>query len=131
VKKVVAIFLLLLFCGKFIYTTTWLVYFHINQREIVRLSCENRNRPALKCNGKCYLAKQLRKAEVDLAQKNNDQQTQLKLIKQLELEGFFISQNVQISEQTPFLVQLDLTRSRYNSHFSNAHLNKVFHPPCA
>jgi len=32
-----------------------------NQAHIVAVLCENRERPALACNGKCYLKKQLQK----------------------------------------------------------------------
>lgn len=37
--------------------------YQIHKKEIARTRCENRDRPELQCNGKCYLAKQLKKAE--------------------------------------------------------------------
>lgn len=38
-------------------------YFHVNRAYIAKVLCENRNRPALLCNGKCYLAKLLKKQQ--------------------------------------------------------------------
>ncbi|MGB2273684.1 MAG: hypothetical protein ACPH2K_04855, partial [Flavicella sp.] len=33
--------------------------YYANQDYIVAVLCENRNKPAMDCNGKCYLAKEL------------------------------------------------------------------------
>lgn len=63
------IFLLTVLLSKTIYSVFWQVNFHLNQKEIVRMECENKNRPELHCNGKCYLAKQLQKAEDQLDEK--------------------------------------------------------------
>ena len=37
--------------------------FTVNQAAIIQQHCVNKARPFLRCNGKCYLAKQLRRAE--------------------------------------------------------------------
>jgi hypothetical protein len=39
------------------------LYFHLNKQFIVQQLCENRDKPEMHCNGKCYLTKQLHKAE--------------------------------------------------------------------
>ena len=46
------IILLTVLLSKTIYSVFWQVNFHLNQQEIVRLECENKNRPELHCNGK-------------------------------------------------------------------------------
>ncbi len=38
-------------------------YFNINRNYIARVLCENRDRPQLNCNGKCYLAKKLKQQQ--------------------------------------------------------------------
>lgn len=38
-------------------------YFNINRAYIARVLCENRDRPQLNCNGKCYLAKKLKQQQ--------------------------------------------------------------------
>ncbi|REA60144.1 hypothetical protein DSL64_15840 [Dyadobacter luteus] len=40
-----------------------IAYFNVNRAYIAKTLCENRSRPELKCNGKCYLAKILKKQE--------------------------------------------------------------------
>ncbi len=39
------------------------MYYHINKEYISQKLCENRNNPAMHCNGHCFLSKQLKKAE--------------------------------------------------------------------
>ena len=40
-----------------------IAYFHLNRVYIAKVLCENRQRPELKCNGQCYLAKKLKQQE--------------------------------------------------------------------
>lgn len=40
-----------------------MVYFYANHKSIVATLCENKSKPALKCDGKCYLKKQISQAE--------------------------------------------------------------------
>ncbi|MBO0934432.1 hypothetical protein [Fibrella aquatilis] len=44
--------------------------FQLNRDYIAKTLCENRSRPALRCNGKCYLAKRLK-----ARQAHEDQET--------------------------------------------------------
>ncbi|MVM38664.1 hypothetical protein GO730_15800 [Spirosoma sp. HMF3257] len=37
-----------------------IAYYHANKDYIARVLCENRDKPQLHCDGKCYLAKQLK-----------------------------------------------------------------------
>ncbi|MDC9722424.1 MAG: hypothetical protein PSN34_06580 [Urechidicola sp.] len=39
-----------------------LIEYYSNKEYIASVLCENRDKPALACNGKCYLEKQLKKA---------------------------------------------------------------------
>lgn len=41
------------------YQTGYLAYFYANQASIAQKYCINKDKPQLKCNGKCHLAKQL------------------------------------------------------------------------
>lgn len=40
-----------------------IAYYLANHDYIAKQLCENRNKPAMKCDGKCYLKKQLRKVD--------------------------------------------------------------------
>lgn len=46
-----------------------IAYYHLNRDYIARVLCENRSRPELHCDGKCYLAKKL-KAQQDRQDKD-------------------------------------------------------------
>ncbi|WP_316752237.1 hypothetical protein [Pedobacter gandavensis] len=37
--------------------------FELNERYIATVLCENKDKPAMHCNGKCYLVKKLKQAE--------------------------------------------------------------------
>ena len=41
----------------------WEIYFKMEQAQITKEKCENKGKPMLHCNGKCYLAKQLKRIE--------------------------------------------------------------------
>lgn len=43
-------------------TAVW-AWYKANQAYVAQTLCENKAKPAKNCNGKCYLAKQLKKAE--------------------------------------------------------------------
>lgn len=40
-----------------------IAYYHADKDYIARVLCENRNKPELHCDGKCYLAKKLRASQ--------------------------------------------------------------------
>lgn len=51
--------------------------FLINQEEIAQSYCENRDVPILRCNGKCYLAKLLKKSNRSSNKKVPDHQIKI------------------------------------------------------
>lgn len=62
-KRIVAIVLLQSFVFAIGIKSFITLSFYVNQESIITEQCENRSKPELQCNGKCYLAKQLKKAE--------------------------------------------------------------------
>jgi len=54
--------------------------FQINQKYIASTLCENRNKPWLHCNGRCYLMKKIKAAEDK--EKSTEQQNQKNLVQQ-------------------------------------------------
>jgi len=130
VRQTTSLLFLLLFCSKFIYVGYWLIEFHINQEEIIKTECENKNRPELNCNGKCYLAKKLLKAESDLSEKKNKQTESVSHLKSLESlvlfniqEKFFLSFSINI-------MQDGVADFHYQNTYAFLSTQKVFHPPC-
>ena len=58
-KKIAVIFLFCAFAARPVYEIGYLTYFKLNQSEIIRKFCVNKDKPALHCNGKCHLMKEL------------------------------------------------------------------------
>ncbi|WP_222538417.1 hypothetical protein [Pedobacter polysacchareus] len=48
--------------------------FELNQQYIATVLCENKDKPAMHCNGKCYLAKKLKQAEEKEKKQERDAQ---------------------------------------------------------
>src|SRR5688572_29795100 len=62
-KKILALFLLSAILLQIFMHLGIGVYYHLNKALIIRQLCENKDNPTLHCNGRCYLSKQLKKAE--------------------------------------------------------------------
>lgn len=128
-RQLVSIGFILVLLSKLIYGVVFQVHFYWNQKEITRLECENKDRPEMKCNGKCYLAKQLEKAENELQQKKSEQQKTLKDFKLLESESFISLDNFSLPTISFFDITVENQLIFYQSLASKTHLNAIFHPP--
>lgn len=63
VKKTIAFFFFLLFSFQHLYALGYVGWFYSHQAAIAQKHCVNKDRPALKCNGKCFLSKKIKEAE--------------------------------------------------------------------
>ncbi len=129
-RFLVSFLLIGLLLSKSIYGFVCQINYLVNQKEITRLECENKNRPEMHCNGKCYLAKQLQKADEDLAEKKSENTKNLPSLKIIESEGF-------INHDFSFgLISSTSIENRKNKPIKNLkkysflYLNSFFHPPC-
>ena len=61
-KQIISILLLLVISAQMLYRTGFTIYWKINQAALASKYCENKAKPQMHCNGKCYLKKQLNKA---------------------------------------------------------------------
>ena len=125
------IFLLAVLLSKTIYSVFWQVNFQLNQKEIVRMECENRNRPELHCNGKCYLAKQLQKADNLLDERREESSKSLVNLKWMETSLFACPETIvmKLDQSTISLKETSNFNVVNFYHFENA--LSCFHPPCA
>jgi len=62
-KKIISILLVIIVIGQTFMNVGICIYYHLNKEYISKQLCENRNNPGIHCNGHCYLAKQLQRAE--------------------------------------------------------------------
>lgn len=126
IKRSVAVFLLLLTSVRILVVPVVYLDFAINKEYIINNLCENRFKPELRCDGKCYLAKQLHKVAEDKASKEADRQEQSfkKFLEEtFHHENFAFTQNPTNS----YLIQHCFF---YQSGNYTAYATALFHPPC-
>jgi hypothetical protein len=100
-----------------------IAYFNINRAYIARVLCENRARPKLNCNGKCYLAKKL-KQQQDKKDKETTERVENTPIVQLffaALSGFTFLPLTSFNKSK--------IRFRFQQQFYSSHLSPLFRPP--
>ncbi|MBU3660611.1 MAG: hypothetical protein FGM14_12100 [Flavobacteriales bacterium] len=117
-----------LILSKVIYSAFWQLNFYLNQKEIAAIECENKDRPEMNCNGKCYLAKQLQKADNELAAKKEKQQHSLSVLKSLESSLFVENWKLKFEVST-FQTQKKSSSFHYTSSYFFLLKCDVFHPP--
>src|SRR5690349_6746549 len=78
--------------------------FKMNQNYIAGKLCENRNKPWMHCNGKCYLMKKIKQAEEK--QNSADRETQKNLIQEAYCEN-----NIQIKFYTQLIQVIAIPRN--------------------
>lgn len=81
--------------------------------------CENKDRPQLQCNGKCYLSKML--------QEDSKEEPFSTAFIEWEQQVFYTIENISVSGLTsvPYLKH----QFFYVSHYKDINLASIFHPP--
>lgn len=95
----------------------------INQAEITKQFCENKDKPKLNCNGKCHLAKQLAKQE---KQEKPTSDTQKFKVETVEITAHIPTR---IAFVYPIKKEQTTRLYTYSEARSDAHLVEIFHPP--
>ncbi|MCA0234589.1 MAG: hypothetical protein LCH91_29310 [Bacteroidetes bacterium] len=113
-KRYIALFLLVLVSIKTLLVPFVYLDFELRKEYIVQQLCENRFKPELQCDGKCYLAKQLHKVAEDNASKEAQKHASFlkkivedtfeELTFMVELPSHFVVINVTQSAPTHFLL---------------------------
>jgi len=114
-KRLTALFLLALISFKLLVVPFVYLDFELRKEYIIHNLCENRLKPQLHCDGKCYLAKQLQKVG----------DTTKKLLQEVfeEINVDFLT--------VPQLIQADPTFPHIQSLFSAFFLKALIKPPIA
>lgn len=122
-KKALAI---IVFLALFVQTVAQLGvigYYEVNKDYIAKNLCENRDKPQMKCCGKCYLKKQLKKVD-DTENSGNSKTVKIEKTEIVYLTSQFFSFTPQLKLRTVKVFN-PLVR-----HFTSFTLpNAVFHPP--
>ncbi len=100
-----------------------IAYYQVNKDYIARVLCENRDKPQLHCDGKCYLAKQL-KAQQDKQDKETTERVQNTPALQL-----FCQMNLPFQFRSSWTALPTVEFSAYNFPSYAAPVSGPFHPP--
>ena len=126
-KRLIALSLLALISFKILVVPFVYLDFELRKEYIIHNLCENRFKPQLHCDGKCYLAKQLQKVAEDNAR--NETQKQSDTTQKLLQE---VCEEINLPFPTvPPIVQPDLTFPHPRSLFSAFFLKALIKPPIA
>lgn len=106
---------------------SWNVWFYNNQVELAAKYCVNKKKPMLHCDGKCYLAKQLKKLE----QEEKKNQPVPKMPLKLKENVWNLNSRILASFETNSIELLSekTTTFFYQNTKLNSFSGSVFHPP--
>ncbi len=99
------------------------VEYVVNYDYIATKLCENKDKPALKCNGKCHLMKELAKAS-NSEKPINDSSKKISL----DTENLFFNNSKTVTFNVFNTITLK-TIDIYNSIYFHKHITTIFHPP--
>ena len=100
-----------------------IIGYYINYDYIVNVLCENKDKPVMKCNGKCHLAKELKKANDGIDPKENVPPLNMK-----EYPVAPILSEKNISEYY-FATITKTYLQKKNESFIDSYYNVIFEPP--
>lgn len=121
-KNIMLIVLSLVFFYALFFKSIYFIHFKINQYQIAKQFCENKDKPALKCNGKCHLTKELKKVDDPY----NDSNFPFNRLKDKKEEVYF--------NEDIFKLKYSVTIHSKNQYFyidnyDFKNISKLFKPP--
>ncbi|OIO10458.1 MAG: hypothetical protein CO023_01710 [Flavobacteriales bacterium CG_4_9_14_0_2_um_filter_35_242] len=99
-----------------------IIDYYSNYNYIAKVLCENRDKPYLECNGKCYLAKQLNEV-------NNNKTNPKSTIPQIDFDKYPVSPLGQFSYKFKILEKNDTHRFSFNKFTLQEFYNSLLKPP--
>ena len=124
-KKLLAIFLLMLICSQICLRIGVYVSWKLNQEYLAKYECVNRNNPKSCCQAKCQLKKQLSK--VDTSEQQNDQGKKGPI--KVNDQEPFIMEEIQIDFVKGYIAEKSCQYKSFRSNYSFQYLRNSFQPP--
>jgi hypothetical protein len=121
-NQVFGIFFYLLYLLAMVRPIIPIIEYHANYDYISSVLCENRDKPYLECNGKCYLEKQLKKT-------NNTHQDHKSTVPQISFEDYPLSPLDIFSYQTKEFQELNTAYFLLKNIDSQDFLTTILKPP--
>ena len=92
----------------------------LNKSYIAAVLCENKDKPMMHCNGKCYLSKQLKKQE------KQEQNAPNGIMKKMDAQPFFLPAPLEFEMLQPSTKQQYYLTADF---YSSATTGSIFRPP--
>lgn len=100
--------------------------YYANYDYVATVLCENRDKPALACNGKCYLQKQMQKVSQPASHKNHQHDSSLP---QIDFSKYPVAPITENQESLRVIkLRLHTNWNTYEGEPKN-HISLVFRPP--
>lgn len=125
VARILGFIFIIALLWKDIAAFSWNIWFYKNQVELAAKYCVNKKKPMLHCNGKCYLAKQLKQLEQE------EESTPVpKMPLNLKEQIWTVSEmNVAYFEMIAIETQVKSATFHYLSYPLRTYASSIFHPP--
>lgn len=118
-KKIISIVLILSLGFQCLAKLGLITIYQLNKAYISKELCENRNRPKMHCEGKCFLKKSLAHAENTARETGGiEKQLEIPLFLTVVVEYTFAASVPICKWDTPFIL-----------HYTHMVSNRIFHPP--
>jgi hypothetical protein len=124
-KRLASILLVILLTWQTIFNVGFFIYWRVNQTFIAENLCENRNKPQMHCNGKCYLFKKMKQAEEEENAKNSLPNA----IPNFKSVDNFVFQNHDWNIEFTSLSFQKPKFTPYSSNLLIGNQNSIFRPP--
>ncbi len=124
-KQFASILLVFLLTWQTFFNAGAILYWKTNQAYIAQALCENKDKPQMHCGGKCYLYKQLKKAE----ERENEKNSFPNSIPKLKFTDHFIADDYKWNIETLWISVQKTPFSNYSSHVLIGYENSIFRPP--
>ena len=99
------------------------VDFEINQDFIAEVLCINKDKPTMKCNGKCYLSKELKKAD-----EHEEKQAPNSQKEKLDIRLYYAQVPFDLLNATAIYV-CKLNAVDNNEFYNSSFITGIFRPP--
>lgn len=106
----------------FLLKTSIVVHWKINQDNIIKKFCENKDKPEMQCHAQCFLQKELKKIEEPTHKASLPE-----AIKKMEISTF-IYQKGYFKLNNNLITKLIFTTRQESIYFFDF-IKKIFHPP--
>ena len=121
-QKLISIALTIILCMPFLLKTGILVRWKINQDSIIKMFCENKDKPEMQCHAQCFLQKELKKIE-EPTRKASLPET----IKKIEISAFIYQKSYFNLNNN--LITVVIFTTHQESVYSFDFIKELFHPP--